>query len=131
MSEPVDLFAPAPAVNAPRKRGHHGPTNAAGFGGWFGLFWPAAAAIVWLAARAVLSGGPPPAGMLGGMTFAAAVASLVLGYVPGWVGMAVARWLRRARLADWPDRRTDFLGGFAAGSLTAGVFVWLLVVWNS
>ncbi|NNJ25151.1 hypothetical protein [Alienimonas chondri] len=132
--ETVLISPPPPEPPPPRLARRYGPSNAAGFGGWCGTALPTIAVGLWwslneaLSGRAVMEGG-----LLGaayGLTCTAFLA-VVPGYFCGWVGGAIGRWLHRRRGAEWPLRRAEFAGGFAAATALVAGIVWLIVVLNS
>ncbi|MFH5804695.1 hypothetical protein [Alienimonas sp. DA493] len=126
---PTDLSAEPAAPGRPA--GYFGPSNAAGLGGWCGLAGPwLAVSLGWL-----VSGTRPGVegdllGALGGVACGAA-ALVIPGYFCGWVGGAIGRWLHRRRLAEWPLARSEFAGGFAAGTALAAGVAWLFAVVRS
>ncbi|NNJ25152.1 hypothetical protein [Alienimonas chondri] len=128
----LDL-APPPEPPPPRLARRYGPSNAAGFGGWCGVTLPLLAVAGWWGANWTVTRGTDAGEVLKYSFILAAWAfmAVVPGYFCGWVGGAIARWLRRRRGAEWPPRRTEFAGGFAAATAFAAGIVWLIVSLNS
>ena len=91
-----------------------GPANAAGFGGWAGMFGPLGAWIAWEAARS----GAGLSGVMFGL-ICGGPTSMLLGVLAGGVGSRVVLFVERRRGAHWPPWRSQFLAGFAAGALSA------------
>ncbi|QDT15673.1 hypothetical protein [Alienimonas californiensis] len=91
-----------------------GPANAAGLGGWAGVFGPVA---VLAAATAIVNGvGVGPEFFLA--LVCAGSGSLIVGVLVGGIGSRAVHWVERRRGERWPRWRSQFVGGFAAGVLT-------------
>ncbi|NNJ25153.1 hypothetical protein [Alienimonas chondri] len=124
----------ASTSDAPAKPGFWarflGPENAAGLGGWAGVFGPMGAIFLFYAFLEQAAGRPafPPATVYG--LICAASASLLLGVGAGGVGGRLVRFVERRRGASWPPWRAQFVGGFVAGVLTV-LFVTVVGVTNA
>ena len=100
-----------------------GPENAAGLGGWAGVFGPAAAVWTTVFLTQAPAGGPGLsriANVAIGVS-AMSVPSLIVGVLAGGIGSRAVRWVERRRGVRWPPWRAQFLAGFASGVLAAVV----------
>ncbi|MFH5804696.1 hypothetical protein [Alienimonas sp. DA493] len=119
---PADDLTPLPGEEPPKPDGFRGwfwgtflgPANAAGLGGWAGVFGPAAVLFV----GAAITGGVRNKSQWVFSGICVASSSLIVGVMAGGIGSRAVHFVERRRGSDWPPWRSQFVGGFVAGVLT-------------